>query len=532
MIPVTQTWIDHFENSSVCKIQIQVELANTVTFRLYSENIEMSSLSIDDCIIEPGTMKPGQIDAKCLRFNIVNADGLFDDIEFEGAKMIVSFNPPSGSGITKGLYIVTEALFKGGYVEITAYDELASKHFNEEPIDGYEIHSISTASYVIAQMFDHNVDMSEFPNSDYQLPSMVVGEEGSPLSKGTTRRTLAQYICEICGAYLTTHHAPVMGTDGTLHCRIDGKSLPVYDFTQELDGGLFMSGGDNADGGFFLAPFGGNNVQIINAIWDEEEVDGQGNILYQWYFDGNGTRIVFDGFDTTGQVFEEKISEDVNLASQEYTLGSTKVSDQFDIVLKNESGEEWIVQEDSTKIFASGTCAFYVRTKPNFNQSSITFSPILTDKYYLGNSSCQYVWLHSPQYDGGLFRFFSVTSPEVYPLTKIMTEPYASKRKIITKVVVSGSNIDTVTVGTDEGETIEVKDNPLIVTQQNAIDVANNLLSVLYGVSYHDHNVSLSADPRFETGDLISFADRRGNTVTTICTTFNYCHGNFSTIGD
>lgn len=146
-------------------------------------------------------------------------------------------------------------------------------------------------------------------------------------------------------------------------------------------------------------------------------------------------------------------------------------------------------------------------------------------------------WTPGDNADGGLFTFWTprtgvpiIEEFDTATVYKIMSPPIiANDRVVITGVQVSGSSTNTVLAGSNE-KLIEINNNPIIINDTVAQEVAENVYQVVGGLNYLPFDLSLSADPRFEAGDAISF-DYFGETISTICTQFRYNLGGFSSMG-
>lgn len=525
MIPTPLGWAAFYENSSVFLIQIEVTLSNGVTFTLTSENIKMGSLYIDDQICKPGEVKPGSIISQKCGFTIINDGYMYDHVKFDSAKLMPRFLTSGGASILRGAYRVEEVTVRGREIDIVAYDVLGND--DEANLIGFSTAN-STAQQVLARLYSNGeslLSMTTFPNKDYMVGDFTVGDN---LPSDITRRELAGYVCEVCGGYIRA------STDVSPWQLILGKRLPVYDYTDDLDGGDFTyESSSDVDGGLFSAPIAEDYASVQQDYWSETDMDWHGGECEASFF-GNGNHISCTWTSTMSSDATMYIGEPTHLPTRAYRFGVSGLDlETYTVTLTNTTKNlSYVATEEGVVFYSDSENDWYniKLTLPANTSGSIGFDVILTDNPWAGASALQTIWQQVKAYDGGLFAFWGVTNPTVYPLSKIMAYPNVSERKMITRVVVSGSGFDDVIVGTDDGETVEIANNPLITSQAVAETVAQNVYDVVAGVSYYSFDVTWSADPRFEAGDMVSFPDDRGNIITTFCTGFNYMHGNFSNI--
>ncbi len=546
MITAPTGWEEFSLGSSAYQIKISVWLKNSVHFDLYTENIDMGSLSIDDDISNPGEFIPGAVISQVLHFTIINDANTFGNIDFTDAGMHVQFfisDAPSDLAdyVWRGYFYVESAEKNGSKISITAYDCIG--FFDDVLPDGYE--TASTAKLALSDLVEYApshgtvFNWNNMPNADYAIGQLTVGTD---LSSGITRRELIQYICEICGCYVRCHIVNEMA-------EVIARGLPKYDYTDNLDGGDFTFEGspsvpavvgnvvvgefivgtetteDDADGGLFLAPIAQNHTEITQDNWTES---------------GTGWSFLCNGVDNeVGYLYSNYTSSDVPVVVNEamtlpigmYQFAVSNIpSSVTSIVLKNTTQNiEYTATLKGITFYNNSEGDEYTITfnmKKNTNTAIGQVLVYLTDNAWLGASAFQNVWQQTEAYDGGFFGFWGITNPTVYPIPNLVYFPQASERKSITKVVVSGS-FDTVEVGSDEGETYEISNNPLISDETMALAVATQVLSTLAGVTYHKFDATWAGDPRYEPGDMVSFTDINGNSVTTPCSGFRYRHGQF-----
>lgn len=554
MITAPTGWGDFYAWSSVFQIQIDVTLTNTVTFSLYSNNIEMGTLSIDDQICEPGELKPGSVISQVLNFSIINNIGTLNNVDFRGAKMVVKFFAEDVDPIVRGTFYVDEAKKVGSYIDITAYG-IASK-YDVADLDGYDM-SGKNASTILLDILGYdgvNYFNSSLPNYSYQVGNIVVGASGSPISKDVTRRELAQYICELCGGYIYCK------TTDNLNEWAVANGFVAYDYTDTLDGGDFSFEGspsdpaivgevivgefivgtetreDIADGGLFSAPFAVDIFSVPDSVdYYHGDAAPPQTGSYDIYVSCSGGKSCYvSGTSTYSTLVKISFSNTfapgigtflfcvsalpdclndvriVNMRTNEYWIGT-------------ESGTVFTCDNPSDKFYAAFTFKSNTTGEGSFECSLYTSA-------LAQFATNQMIWQQSEPHDGGYFGLWGLASQTVYQIPKVMEYPIATERIPITKVVVIGSGFDNVEVGSDEGATVTIDNNPLITSAVMAQTVATNVLSALEGVTYHKFNVVWSADPRLEPGDLVSFTDKNGNTETSITTGFIYRHGQFSNV--
>lgn len=520
MIYTPQSWKDFYSGTSSFSMSLEIMLRNGVSFTLYPENISMGSPKISQSICDPGGFSLGSINASTFEVDIINAYHMFDGMDFKDASILVKISSPSYT-ISKGKYYVDKASFNGNLVNLIAYDIFAQPEFDSADLDGYEIEPYSSALWVLGDIMPDGINYSaSITSGDIDLPALTIGGEDSPLSADTTRRQLIQYILEICGAYI------VCLNDGS---QVIAKNFPLYDFTDSLDGGSFtFTDGDTADGGLFLAPFADDFTNLKQGSYTYYFVDEH------YSFRGDGNHFHMEGYNSGNILSDVVISTNTNLPIGQYNFSAVGESHPGSIVIKNVTkNREYTNAEGGITFYndsAEDVWRIYFRPWYQMSSTSLDFDIYLTNYAWLGESAFQMVWKSGDVYDGGYLNFLNHTTvAEANELQKIMSLPASSERKTITGVRITGSKISPVMIGNDNGEVIEIKDNPLIFTQAYAQEVAENLMSALAGINYCEFNVSLSADPRFEPGDIVSFDDNTKEVIT-LCTGFDYSLGNISNI--
>ena len=519
MIYTPQSWRDFYNETSSFSMELEVTLRNGVSFTLYPENISMGSPKISQSICEPGGFSLGSINASSFGVDIINSYHMFDGMDFKDASIRVKLACPSYY-IYKGKYYVDKASFNGNLVSLTSYDIFAQPEFDNADLDGYSTGG-GVASWILGDLMPDGINYSgSITSGDINIPNFTVGAEGSPLSAETTRRQFIQYVLEICGAYI------VCNATGDM---IFARNFPLYDFTDDLDGGSFTyTDGDAADGGLFLAPFADDFTDLRQESWTYYI----GNEHYS--FSGNGNHFHMSGYNSGNYLTDCTISNNMNLPVGQYTFSAVGESHLNSIVIRNVTKNREYTNADGGITFYNDSAdnVWRIIFRPWYQMSSTTldFDVYLTNYAWLGESAFQMVWKTGDVYDGGYLNFLNHTTvTEANELQKIMGLPASSERKTITGVRITGSKISPVMIGNDNGEVIEIKDNPLIFTQSYAQEVAENLMSALAGINYCEFNVSLSADPRFEPGDIVSFDDNTKEVIT-LCTGFDYSLGNISNI--
>lgn len=508
MITTTQAWDEHFQNSSVCDIIMDVTLANTATLQLGNADIAMSSLSIDDCITDPSQVRPGTTVSVKLSFAIMNEDGRYNNMEFKDARILLRFGVGSDT-IKKGLYFVDSAKFTPGVIEIVAYDSMSQ----DEVLDDGTVIS-GTAGGIVSGFYPLG---NIFPNQDFAVTACTVGEE---LPKGTTKRDVLQYICELCGLY-ARFSSQYQFSNGTPYAQIFLNSIPVVDFTDDLDGGSFWADVDTADGGNFLAPISHNliptNFHMENQYEEEEEEGGETTVICDLTVNGASPYIVLHGFNNSVTAVLN-VTDEFTLSEETYYLAGCD-SDQYRFGLLNVDTQEVIYQNgEHVEFTGNGTYILQIEVYSGFNGRERIYPHISTINGM--------TWLPFEPYDGGMFVFWNSATNfgTIYEIDKIMQIPSASARKYIDGVRVEGANYET-----GEGD-YEIVNNPFITTQEQAESVEWRVHTYVDGVSYHTADISWIADPKYEAGDIIKFTDTRGRTVITPCTSLTYNHGAISTI--
>lgn len=537
MITVTQDWLDYFGDSTFCLIRLDFTLSNGVGFSLYSNNVGMGSLSISESLCFPGNITIGNINSTRLDVSLINKEQMFSNIDFKSASVLVNFYIPSGDEISRGKYYVDSAEFHGNKIDIVAYDALSISDFDLPNLNGYSLNG-KTASTVLTELLANDyidLDLSNLPNSSITMPNITVGGQDSPVRNDITKRELAQYVLELCG--------------GGIKCNNSGDyiiaySFPLYDFTDDLDGGTFLyTDGDNEDGGLFLKPFATDYAKILQGSWNVQK-----SLPYTTTFAFTGDAksiscyVTATGNYTVNDSGWMDISPDIYLPVGTYFLTIEPLrfaplphDDTFAIQLKNTTnGESYIANSVGVMVPSNkGTDKYRLQLKTlgYTGQYGAYYNIVhLTNYAWMGRAGQQQVWEQTKNIDGGYFYFWDASPQTVYSLSKLMEYPVASDRKIVTGVRISGSNIETVEAGDTTGEVIEIADNPIITTKAYAQTIANNVIGIVGGINYCEFNASWFADPRFEDGDIVSCDDGNGNTIISMCTGIDYSHENVSNI--
>ncbi len=502
-----QKWLEAYDISSAFDVMYIITLKDGTELRLNNMDIEMGSIRLNDSITEISEINIGSTNASVLTFTLLNFSGNYTGFNFYDATVLVKYYgqaPGYGQELSGNRYIVTSQDTQGNRITLEATASIGTDAYNEETITG-QTGGGNSAYAEIATTWGGSV--TDFPNMDFIIPEVTFPH---PISK----RDFIGYIAEMCGCYVRETTNRWLGV----------YPFATVDFTDSLDGGNFTyTTADDADGGLFDGALGANLLPYI----------------------GDNTSEIVDGITFTYQ------PTDVNVVG----TASADIDNPFMTGFYLHPGmyrlygdkPEYKIKltQDGTEIPVTGelfTVTDYLKpivpsiviengTQVNkFTQPMITTADIDLDDFV------QYIhgWTGGDAYDGGLFAFWDTsrtiyTASDAYELKKVM-QAEVGERIFVTGVSVSGDGFDTVTVGTDD-YLIEIKDNPFIQTQATANAVAQQVYNTAKGVSFVPFNVSWSADPIVEPGDVVKFEDINGNETVTLCTGIDYSLGNISTIG-
>ena len=383
----SELWEEFYLNSSAFVLYATVHYANGASEAFTAEDFVENSFNFSEHSCGISTFSVNDVYSAELRITLNNRSNRIGYRNFKDA--IIAFElrltnvrtEDENCDLKMPQLIVTSSEYRGEYIELTAVDYVSS--LDGKQTVAHEGGSLSDCAYEMGQaLWDYptylGIKMTDIPGaSSLTIPYVSFS---TPLSV----REFLSACAEIAGCMTVLEYGKNYLT---------GRLFPLYDFTDDLDGGSFdYDDGDFAYGGEFYGSVG-QNLFPVKGISDGDncytEVYGNG-ITWKYYMDGtviaDGTAITDCDFDLT-HLFSFPTYQDILTISagadgctrSTYYIYGTVGNDESDEVGLDSVTTSGSAFNGSSDVINAGGYAYfgslYLRICAGVTVQNLTFQP-------------------------------------------------------------------------------------------------------------------------------------------------------------
>lgn len=278
MIPVSTKYRQQIiKDNRNYLIKADVRLADNTAFELKNEDIWEQGVVFDDASSSNDSFDIGAAIVNELKIVIDNITGKYDLYDFTNGRLVLWMGLEGDLNendeqiyYRKGFYVVDDPSYNGSLITLNCLDNMT---WFDVPYSGVNFPTSSNTTAVqlasaICNYIGVTLGTTEFPNGTHTLT--IYKESLQELAKTNVNcREVIQYIAQKCCCYAKINTAGQLAFKW--YNKYDIINLTDYDGGTynttttpysdgaELDGGGFMYGGDEADGGTF--------EQLQNTAW-------------------------------------------------------------------------------------------------------------------------------------------------------------------------------------------------------------------------------------------------------------------------